>query len=173
MSSAAGYASRPRAAAPMPGPGEFNLLAPDAPRRAGRAGLVSPAVVPAMRMERQAWSLPWLPRCVRPGRQSASVLAVSSVRASTSTATGPCAVRGPPGLGTRVWCRTGSPAESIRVCTCRRPSVANGHSRIGHYQEPRKVPDVPRRPPAPGPSDRSVVFVTQRPSAAGALPRQR
>jgi len=75
----------------------------------------------------------------------------------------------------RVWCRIGSSAEPIWACTCRRPSVASGHSKIRRAREPRNVPSVPQVAPAPGPFDRPVVFVTQRPrdDCAEPLPQSR
>ena len=60
----------------------------------------------------------------------------ASVFVSTSVYGRPCR---------RVWCRTGSPAKSIWVCTCRRPSVASGHSKIRRDREPRNVPSVSHR----------------------------
>ncbi len=50
-----------------------------------------------------------------------SLVNSSSVFVSTSVYGRPCR---------RVWCRTGSAAESIWVWTCRNPSVASGHSKI-------------------------------------------
>src|SRR6266542_5728824 len=60
----------------------------------------------------------------------------ASVLVSTSVYGRPCR---------RVWCRTGSPAESIWLCTCRRPSVARGHSKIRRDRERRNVLSVSQR----------------------------
>ena len=88
----------------------------------------------------------------------------SPVLVSTSVYGRPCR---------RVRCRTGSPAESIRVCTCRRPSAAGCHSRIRRDREPRNVPSVPRRShPHPGhsidqsSSSRSAATIWSRSSSS-------
>jgi len=62
------------------------------PRRAGRSGLVPWARI-CDRTERRAWLLPQRPRRARPRFGTRSPPAVSIRATSTSTATGPCAVR--------------------------------------------------------------------------------
>lgn len=59
--------------------------------------------------------------------------------------------------------------ESIWVWTCRRPSVASGHSKIRRDGEPRNIRYLFTQV-APSPFDRPVVSVTQRPGDHHAEP---